>query len=552
MWRMIEVIGPARLRERIERWLGARAAPQHSLAFAFLAVCLFALYWYGAFLSFPLLGEDAAALYSTLLETIGDGHLATTGFPIAWRDGLGQANLFVTFTFDPFSWLMLLPLDQADSFRLSMALRAAVAWLASYGFVVVLFRGRRGLALVAATLYLLINFVLTSAWGIPTFAGIYNATHAALFPLLPALALLVMRKGRALGLADGGLLVALVFFLLDYPLGSLIGTAVFLVFAGMAALQARPAERTAARWGFAKIVVLVALVLLCPAPRRSRVLVGGDRGLGPHRLRRRALQLRQRLPAALHVDPCAGGVAALHPHRRLAAPLEPALAARAQDGRGSAHPRGGWGAARGSIEADGARWRSRRPPAAAALFRILSAAFLRDLRRLRAQPLAGAHASSPGRSASAPRVVGGDDRSPPHILGRSAAGGRLPRRLSPRRGANSSSRRAGRGRTHCRMALAAPADGGCRTCPRSALRLELAAAGRGYPSRLCECHALPKRHPLVPRSRRTDHGGRGQSHHPLSAPRPRKRGRLRRTRRDPDQAARPGLALQRRRGGLDT
>jgi len=264
MQRMIEVTGPTRLHERLERWMAARAAPRHSFALAFLAVCLFALYWYGAFLSFPLLGEDGAALYSTLLETIGDGHLATTGFPIAWRDGLGQANLFVTFTFDPFSWLLLLPLEPADAFRLSMALRAAAAWLASYGFVLVLFRGGRGPALVAATLYLLINFVLTSAWGIPTFAGIYNATHAALFPLLPASALLVMRKRRGLGPADGGLFVALVFFLLDYPVGSLIGTAVFLVFAGMAMVLARPAERTAARWGFAKIVALVALILLAP------------------------------------------------------------------------------------------------------------------------------------------------------------------------------------------------------------------------------------------------------------------------------------------------
>ena len=85
---------------------------------------LFNLYWYGAFLSFPVLGEDAGALLSNLLETIKDGHLATTRFPINWLEGLGQPNLFVTFTFDPFAWVMLLPLEPADSFRLSMALRA--------------------------------------------------------------------------------------------------------------------------------------------------------------------------------------------------------------------------------------------------------------------------------------------------------------------------------------------------------------------------------------------------------------------------------------------
>src|SRR5208282_5760611 len=87
-------------------------------------VLVFTLYWYGAFLSFPLLGEDAANLLSTLLETIKDGHLATLSYPIKWLEGLGQPNPFVTFSFDPFAWPLLLPLDPADAFRLSMALRA--------------------------------------------------------------------------------------------------------------------------------------------------------------------------------------------------------------------------------------------------------------------------------------------------------------------------------------------------------------------------------------------------------------------------------------------
>ena len=165
-------------------------------------VLLFTLYWYGAFLSFPLLGEDAANFLSTLLETIKDGHLATLSFPIKWLEGLGQANPLVTFIFDPFAWPMLLPLDPADTFRLSMALRATAAWLASYWFVIVLFRGQQAVAMASATLYLLIDFILTSAWGIPTFAGIYNATHAAVFPLLPTLALLIMRTKRKVALAD--------------------------------------------------------------------------------------------------------------------------------------------------------------------------------------------------------------------------------------------------------------------------------------------------------------------------------------------------------------
>ncbi|HUI19182.1 MAG TPA: hypothetical protein VL244_16055 [Alphaproteobacteria bacterium] len=249
---------------RLDRWMQALASDRHSFAVAFLSVLTFDLYWYGAFLSFPLLGEDAAALYSTLLETIRDGHLATVGFPLVWPVGLGQPNLFVTFTFDPFAWMMLLPIEPPDAFRLSMALRASVGWLTSYWFVLVLFRGRRSIALLAATLYLLINFILTSAWGIPAFAGIYNATHAALFPLLPTLALRVMRSRRWLGVADFGLLVSLIFFLLDYPVGSLIGTPVFLLFACVAMLSGRPAERRTALWGFAKIAVLMTLVLSAP------------------------------------------------------------------------------------------------------------------------------------------------------------------------------------------------------------------------------------------------------------------------------------------------
>ena len=243
---------------------GALALERHSFALGLALVLLFNLYWYGAFLSFPLFGEDAAALYSSLLEAMKDGHLVTTLYPIKWLEGLGQPNLFVTFSFDPFAWVMALPIDPADSFRLSMALRATAAWMSSYWFVIVLFRGRRELALFSATLYLLINFILMNAWGIHTFAGMYNATHAALFPLLPAYALLIMRSRRRLGLADLGLFMTLLFFLLDYPVGSLMGTAVFLVYAFIAVVLARPAERARAKWGLVKIAAMVAILLLAP------------------------------------------------------------------------------------------------------------------------------------------------------------------------------------------------------------------------------------------------------------------------------------------------
>ena len=249
---------------RLDRWLQTLASDRHSFAVAFLLVLVFDFYWYGAFLSFPLFGEDAGALYSSLLETIKDGHLATLHFPLKWLEGLGQPNLFVSFTFDPFAWVMLLPLEPADGFRLSMALRASVGWLASYWFILVLFRGRRAIALLAATLYLLMDFTLMNAWGIHTFAGMYNATHAALFPLLAALGLLVMRERRWLGPAGLALFVTLLFFLLDYPIGSLIGTAVFFVYVGVTLALARPAERQVALRGVAKIAAMTAVLLLAP------------------------------------------------------------------------------------------------------------------------------------------------------------------------------------------------------------------------------------------------------------------------------------------------
>jgi hypothetical protein len=229
-----------------------------------MLVAAFNLYWYCAFLSFPLFGEDAAALYSNLLETLKDGHVATLRFPIKWLEGLGQPNLFVTITFDPFSWLMALPFDSADAFRLSMAARATVGWLAAYWFAVTLFRGRRTIALFSATVYLLINFILMNAWGIHTFAGMYNATHAAIFPLLLTLALRVMRSSHWLVWEDAALLVALLFFLLDYPIGSLMGMTMFLLFAALVVFVTRPAGRRKTARRFVKIAAMTALLLLAP------------------------------------------------------------------------------------------------------------------------------------------------------------------------------------------------------------------------------------------------------------------------------------------------
>ena len=97
------------------RWMNALASGRHSFPITLLLVTIFSFYWYGAFLSFPVFGEDAASLFYVLLETIRDRHFATLAFPMNWREGLGQENPFVTFTFDPFAWVIpLLPTPQTD------------------------------------------------------------------------------------------------------------------------------------------------------------------------------------------------------------------------------------------------------------------------------------------------------------------------------------------------------------------------------------------------------------------------------------------------------
>jgi hypothetical protein len=184
------------------------------------AVLVFNAFWYGRYLSFPLIGEDAAALYSFLVETVHSAPAWTLAFPVKLREGLGQPNVFVTATFDPFAWLMLTRLDPADAFRLSYVLRATVGWIGTYVFVVSLFRGARSLAVTSAFLAMLLDFTLTHPWGIPTFAGIFVATHVAVFPWLLWLYLAVVRARGPFGPRDIVFGVALAWFLMMYPIGS--------------------------------------------------------------------------------------------------------------------------------------------------------------------------------------------------------------------------------------------------------------------------------------------------------------------------------------------
>lgn len=63
-----------------------------------------ALLFYGSLLSFPLIGEDGAANYISMLHAMRDMRPFSLSFGFKAFEGLGQINLFYTAGNDPFSW----------------------------------------------------------------------------------------------------------------------------------------------------------------------------------------------------------------------------------------------------------------------------------------------------------------------------------------------------------------------------------------------------------------------------------------------------------------
>jgi len=222
------------------------------------------LWWYGWYLSFPLFGEDGAANYSTLVETARATIAAPFSFPIKWLEGLGQPNVFVTAAFDPFSWVMFTGLADADAFRLSYALRATVGWLAAYVFATVLFRGARALAASVATLTVIIAFVLSHPWGIPTFAGMFTATQMALFPALLALYVDRARDPRLIAWRDALFLVTLVIVVLVYPIASVLPLIVTTAFGAALVWTAPSSARRGAALALARFLSIVTGLLFAP------------------------------------------------------------------------------------------------------------------------------------------------------------------------------------------------------------------------------------------------------------------------------------------------
>ncbi len=229
-----------------------------------LGVFLFNLFWYGAFVSFPLIGDDGAANYSFLVEILRYAKAPTLTFPIKWLEGLGQPNMFVTLTFDPFSWPMRAGLPLADAFRVTWALRATVCWLATCLFIGRLFPGTARLPPIGACLNVLLCFVLSSPWGVPTHAGIPVATHAAVFPGVLWLYHRMAGRGPRIGGPELTFAGALALLFLSFPLGSVLALPVLAVYGIGVAATARPGARPAAIWALGKLGVVVSVVLLTP------------------------------------------------------------------------------------------------------------------------------------------------------------------------------------------------------------------------------------------------------------------------------------------------
>ncbi len=192
------------------------------LAAQMMLIFLFCNIWYLHTLSFPLVGEDGATQYSNLTEMIQDHRFWSSSVPLKWREGLGQPNLFLVPAFDPFSWLLFLPGESEFWFRVSMALRAFTCWLATYGFARSIGIKAAGVCSVVALVNMYLNFMLTGAWGIPTFAGIYNATHSAIFPAMMMLIALLVRQRSRIGLHTGMTFGFSLLLALTYPIGSVL------------------------------------------------------------------------------------------------------------------------------------------------------------------------------------------------------------------------------------------------------------------------------------------------------------------------------------------
>lgn len=232
----------------------------------FLLISVLAIGFYVYLLSFPLHGEDGAFNYMSLLQRLNTERPLSLLFGFKLIDGLGQPNLFWTIAFDPFSWPMLFVRFGHESaqnyliaFQLTMALRLAACWLATYLFATAVLPGARTLAVTTSYLCVLLSFCLSmSVGGTQNSAGTFNASETVLLPLCLAFYVRGIRlRQRLFSPNSAALFLSLLFLIMTYPIGSLIAVGVLI---GIAAVIPIVGGRALRRWACYYLFGLVAAV----------------------------------------------------------------------------------------------------------------------------------------------------------------------------------------------------------------------------------------------------------------------------------------------------
>lgn len=234
------------------------------LSVALCAVFFVSLWFYGYLRSFPLLSDDGAANYVSMIHGALGGEFFDLRFKIKWFEGLGQPNLFYSSLFDPFNWLLYTPLSEADALRIGYALRATVCWGLTFWLVTALIPARKMLAATAATLNVIMCFPLGTPGGVPAWAGIHHMTQVSVFPGLLLAYLAIIRGRGLLRKEDLVFIVCYALFLANYPLNSLIGVAVLFGFAFCMVFDADPESRSIALISAAKLTIITVILLFAP------------------------------------------------------------------------------------------------------------------------------------------------------------------------------------------------------------------------------------------------------------------------------------------------
>jgi len=232
----------------------------------FFISCFFLIYFYLFFLSFPVIGEDGAANYISMINALTTSSPFSANFNVKYFEGLGQVNLFYSPGYDPYTWVMYLPIDKIDAFRISYVIRSISCWIFTYFLTKKLFTGKNSseISSSAATINTLLCFPLGLWLGVPSTAGIHHASQSAMLPLLCWLYLKTVEENRRFNSFKILLFFFILFFLLGYPINSLMGIAIFLLFAFATLLTAEKSQFKHNLYSFFTALSFTSLILFIP------------------------------------------------------------------------------------------------------------------------------------------------------------------------------------------------------------------------------------------------------------------------------------------------